>query len=234
MTIKDWPEQEKPRERLLKLGPEALSDAEVLAILLGTGSSHQTALELARHILAVSEEKYGKSLQFLIEDTEEELSEVKGMGPAKVARLKAAVEIGRRLKRGGGAWEKQITVRRGKEVFDYVRSDLESLDREHFCILLLNSRNQITGKEVVSVGSLDASIVHPREIFKNCIKKSAAAIILVHNHPSGDPSPSHDDLEVTRRLVDVGKLLGIHVLDHVIVADGRFVSLRESWSGWFA
>ncbi len=220
---------------MLRLGPGALSDAEVLAILLGTGSLNQTALEMARGILATSQEKYGKSLQFLMDDTVEELSQIKGVGPAKVARLKAAVELGKRLQRGKRVWDNQITVRRGKEVFDYVRDDLESLDREHFCILLLNSRNQITGKETVSIGSLDASIVHPREIFKNCIKKSAAAIILVHNHPSGDPSPSHDDLEVTRRLVDAGKLLGIHVLDHVIVArGGRFVSLRESWSGWFA
>ena len=127
-----------------------------------------------------------------------------------------------------------MAVRRGKDVFDYVRSSVESLDREYFRILLLNSRNQVYAEETVSMGSLDASIVHPREIFKNSIKRSAASIVLVHNHPSGDPTPSDDDLDITRRLVEAGKLLGIHVLDHVVVGRASFVSMRETCPGYFA
>jgi len=234
LTIKDWPEQDKPRERLSNLGPSALSDAELLAILLGTGSADETVLEVAQRAVAASKAQYGTSLGFLLESSEEEIKTIPGIGPAKAARLKACAEIGKRLLHGAEAAKRPYTVRRGREVFDYVRTTVEGLDREYFCILLLNSRNQVIGKEVVSVGSLDASIVHPREIFKNSIKRSAAAIVLVHNHPSGDPTPSDDDLDITKRLVEAGKLLGIHVLDHVVVARGSFVSMRETCPGWFS
>lgn len=125
-------------------------------------------------------------------------------------------------------------VRRGQEVYDLVKGELCSRDREVFAVLHLNSRNQPLSLEVVSVGTVDASIVHPREVFKAAILRSAAAIILLHNHPSGDPTPSDDDLEITKRLVDAGKLLGIHVFDHVVVANSRFVSIRESCPGWFS
>lgn len=231
LTIRDWPEQDKPRERMARLGAQYLSDAEVVAILLGTGSSSDTALGLAQRILAKSEDQCGTSLGFLLKWSQDELTAISGVGPAKAARLVAAVEIGRRLNQQ--KVEKQFSVTRGREVFEYIRLEAESLEREHFWILTLNSRNQITGKDLVSMGSLDAAIVHPREIFKCCIKKSAAAIILVHNHPSGDPDPSDDDMDITRRLVDAGKLLGIHVLDHVVVARGKYFSMRESCPGWF-
>jgi DNA repair protein RadC len=234
LTIKDWPEQDKPRERLSNLGPTALSDAELVAILLGTGSSDETAVEVAQRALAASVDQYGTSLGFLQESSEEELLAIPGIGPAKAARLKACAELGKRLLQGALAGRRPFTVRRGKEVFEYVRTTVEGLDREYFCILLLNSRNQVFAKEVVSMGSLDASIVHPREIFKNSIKRSAAAIVLVHNHPSGDPTPSDDDMDITKRLVEAGKLLGIHVLDHVVVARASYVSMRETCPGWFS
>ena len=234
MTIKDWPDQDKPRERLFREGPSALSDAELLAIILSTGSSTETALEVARRALSYSEGQYGSSFGFLLESSREEMEGIPGIGPAKAARLKACAEIGKRLLHGAERSEKPFTVRRGKEVFEYLRTTALGLDREHFSILLLNSRNQVIGREVVSVGSLDASIVHPREIFKNPIKRSAASIVLVHNHPSGDPTPSDDDLEVTKRIVEAGRLLGIHVLDHVVIARSSFVSMREICPSWFS
>lgn len=234
MTIKDWPDRDKPRERLRDLGPSALSDAELLAIVLGTGSSDETAVELAHRALARSMGQYGTSLGFLLESTEEELRQIQGIGPAKAARLRACAELAKRLANGAPADGRRYVIRRGKEVFEYLQSTVSDLDREHFCILHLNSRNEVIGREVVSIGSLDATIVHPREIFKNSIKKSAASIVLVHNHPSGNPAPSDDDLSITRRLVEAGRLLGIGVLDHVIIARGSFVSVRETCPGLFS
>lgn len=234
MTIKDWPNEDKPRERLLRLGGGALSDAELLAIILGTGNSDETAIEMAERALSDSKAQYGTGLGFLIQSTEDELEAIPGIGPAKAARLKACVELGKRLFCGTAPGEKPVTVRQGREVFDYMRSTVEGLDRECFCVLLLNSRNQVIAKEVVSLGSVDASIAHPREIFKSAIKRSAVSMILVHNHPSGDPSPSGDDIEITRRLVEVGRLLGIQVLDHVVIGRSSFASIREVHPGWFS
>lgn len=233
LTIKDWPDRDRPRERLFRLGPGALSDAEILAILLGTGNLRETALELARRILSLSEERHGTSLGFLHEAPADELLDIAGMGPAKVARLMAAAEISRRLARENDTSERPAVVRQSSDVFRLVRGDLEGLDREVFMVLTLNARNQVTAREVVSMGSLDASIAHPREIFKSSVKKSAAAIVLVHNHPSGDPNPSQEDLDVTRRLIDAGRIMGIYVLDHVVVARGSYVSIRELCPGWF-
>lgn len=228
LTIKEWPDAEKPRERLIRVGPGALSDAEVVAILLGSGSAGETAVDQAKRILAAGESEYGSGLKLLAESSVEELTRVRGLGPAKAARIKAAVELGRRL--GSCVEEPLVCVRSAMDVYRLVRGDMESLDREHFCILMLNARNQVLRREVVSIGCLDSAIVHPREIFKNCIKRSAASVILVHNHPSGDPTPSGEDLEITRRLSEGGKLLGITVLDHVIIGKGRYSSLRESGS----
>lgn len=226
MTIKDWPDGEKPRERLLRSGAGALTDAELVAIILGSGSVGETALDQAKRILAEGEREYGPGLKILADSSVEELVTVRGLGPAKVARIKAAVEIGRRLGATNGS--RSATVRSALDVYQLVRSDMEGLDREHFCILMLNSRNQVLRREVVSIGCLDSAIVHPREIFKSCIKTSAASVILVHNHPSGDPTPSTEDLEITRRLSEGGRLLGITVLDHVIIGKGRYASLREN------
>lgn len=233
MTIKDWPAGDKPREKLQELGAGSLSDAELLAILIGTGSAGETALELAQKAISQSCDAYGSNLLFLQQSTEEEMRLIPGIGPAKAARLRACAELAKRLLLGTGGNGRRYTIRRGKEAFEYIRSTAMDLDREHFYILHLNTRMEVTGKEIVSIGSLDATIVHPREIFRTSIKKSAASIVLVHNHPSGDPSPSEDDIAITKRLIEAGRLLGIAVADHVIVGRDTYISVRDVCPGLF-
>jgi DNA repair protein RadC len=218
--IKALPEEQRPRERMARVGPEALSDAELLAILLRTGWSRESALELAQRLLARP-----RGLRYLAQVSLEELAAVKGVGPAKAAQVKAAVELGRRLSRAAQAGRPQ--VRSPADVAALVMEDMRYLDREHFRTLSLNTKNQLVHLDTISVGSLNSSLVHPREVFKRAVMHSAAAVILVHNHPSGDPAPSAEDVEVTRRLVQAGGILGIAVLDHVIIGDGRYVSLKE-------
>ncbi|MBC7347551.1 MAG: DNA repair protein RadC [Clostridia bacterium] len=210
----------RPRERLAAGGPEALSSAELLAIILRTGWREESALALAQRLLARP-----RGLRYLAEAGYAELAALKGMGPAKAAQVKAAVELGRRLAQAGQA--ARTVIRSPLDVAALFMEEMRYLDREHFRVLLLNTKNQVLAQEKVSVGSINSSIVHPREVFKRAIKESAAALILVHNHPSGDPAPSREDLEVTKRLMEAGKILGIAVLDHVIIGDGRYLSLRE-------
>ncbi len=190
-------------------------------------------MELAQKAIAHSCDAYGSDLLFLQQSTEEEMRSIPGIGPAKAARLRACAELAKRLLLGTGANGRRYTIRRGKEAFEYIRSATMDLDREHFYILHLNTRAEVTGKEIVSIGSLDATIVHPREIFRTSIKKSAASIILVHNHPSGDPSPSEDDIAITKRLIEAGRLLGIAVADHIIVGRGTYISVRDACPGLF-
>ena len=220
VSIKSLPEEARPRERLQTLGPEALSTPELLAIILRTGWKEESALDLARRLLAEP-----RGLRFLAEAGLQELALFKGMGPAKAAQVKAAVELGRRLSRLSPA--KRPAVHSPLDVVSLVMEEMRFLDREHFRAISLNTKNQVLSVDTVSVGSLNTSVVHPREVFKRAIALSAAAVILVHNHPSGDPSPSREDLQVTRRLVEAGNLLGISVLDHVVIGDGRYVSFRE-------
>lgn len=212
-----------------RLGPEALTDAEVLAILLGTGSSEEPVMALSQRLLGYSMNQYGSPLGFIKSASLEELTSMCGIGPVKASRLKAAAELARRFEQRD--LNGHVTVHRARDVYDIVKQDIEDKDREHFCVVMLNVRNQVIGREVISVGTLDMSVVHPRELFKSCIKRSAAAVILVHNHPSGDPNPSDDDIEVTKRLVEAGKVLGIHVLDHIVVGKGSFCSVREITNG---
>ncbi|MCL6451474.1 MAG: DNA repair protein RadC [Acetobacteraceae bacterium] len=227
--MKDLPPEERPRERLLSQGASALSNAELLAIVIRTGSSRETALELARRVLVEGARRSGgrgspaAGLRYLLDATVQELSGLNGMGPAKVAQIKAALELGRRLASPGV----RPTVKSPRDVADLVMERMRYLDREHFQVVLLNTRNQVLGVELVSVGTLSSSVVHPREVFKAALRRSAAAIILVHNHPSGDPTPSPEDVGLTRRLSQGGHLLGVEVLDHVVIGDGCFVSLRE-------
>lgn len=209
-------------------GAASLSDAELLAILLGSGARGESAVELARRIL---EDGEGSGLARLARIDAMELMRIKGVGKAKACRVKAAIEMGARLR---SAQRKLTTIRNAADVGQLMMPRLSYLDREHFFVVLLSTKNQVLGTELVSVGSLNASLAHPREIFKTCVRHSAASIILVHNHPSGDPSPSPEDILMTRRLIEAGRIMGIEVLDHVIIGDGRYLSLRESgieWSG---
>ena len=218
-TMKELPEDIRPRERLLKEGAGALSESELLAILLGTGSREATALELASLLMARF-----KNLRLLLDATVEELSEVKGVGPAKASQVKAALELARRVSQYSGPSRPVITS--PDDAAGLVMEEMRHYDREHFRALLLNTKNQVIGTDNVSVGTLNSSAVHPRELFRNAIKRSAASVILVHNHPSGDPTPSREDLDVTGRLSEAGKIIGIEVLDHIIIGDNRFTSFK--------
>ncbi|HAA90786.1 MAG: DNA repair protein RadC [Thermoanaerobacterales bacterium 50_218] len=202
------------------VGPGALSTGELLAILLRTGTKEESALELANRLLGNPD-----GVRFLVEASLEELCKVKGVGLAKATQIKAAIEFGRRISCMGSTWRPKISC--PEDVSSLIMEEMCYLDREHFKVILLNTKNQVLAVETISVGSLSSSLVHPREVFKKAIQRSAAAIILVHNHPSGDPTPSNEDLEVTKRLREAGKILGIEVLDHIIIGDHRFVSMKE-------
>jgi DNA repair protein RadC len=220
LTIKSLPEQLRPRERMREAGPGALSSAELLAIILGSGSQDGSAIDLAHHLL-----QGPRGMRLLAEATIEELCGVKGIGPAKAAQIKAAVELGKRLSCMSQGL--RPTVRSPQDVCSLVMEEMCYLDREHFRVVILNTKNQVLAVETISVGSLNSSLVHPREVFKPAVLKSAAAVILLHNHPSGDATPSSEDLEITRRLAEAGKLIGIEVLDHIIIGDHVFTSLKE-------
>jgi len=218
-TIKDLPEDLRPRERMLAFGAQALSNAELLAILLRTGNPQETALEVAQRLLSQP-----GGLRYLAEASLEELKGQRGIGLAKAAQIKAAIELGRRL----AAFRPERPVIKGPaDAAHLLMDEMRYLDREHFRTISLNTKNRVLAIDNVAVGSLNSSYVHPREVFKGPVRRSAAAVILVHNHPSGDPAPSLEDIQVTRRLVEAGKVLGIEVLDHLILGDGSFVSMKE-------
>ena len=221
-SITDLPADQRPRERLLAEGEAALSDAELLAIVLRSGTVDDTAIGLAQKLLA----RFG-SFRQLATRAPAELAATKGVGPAKVAQIKAAVEIGRRAA-AEQATEPGRELSHSGTVFEMYAPRLRDCKKEVFLILLVDARNRVFREVPISQGSLTASIVHPREVFHEAIRHQAAAIFCVHNHPSGDPQPSRHDLAITRRLVDTGILLGIHLLDHVIVADSGYYSFADS------
>lgn len=218
--LREWPEDERPRERLLKHGPETLSDAQLLAIILRNGDGGRTALDLGRELLDRSGGLAGVARAGI-----SELCEVKGIGPAKAAEIKAAIELGRRNQRPALAG---ASLCASQDVADFFLPRLKDHKREEFRCVLLDTKNRVIRDLTVSIGSLTASLVHPRDTFKTAVRESAAAVIFVHNHPSGDARPSQEDIQLTRRLVQAGDLLGIRVLDHVIVGDGAHFSFRDS------
>jgi DNA repair protein RadC len=220
IMIRDLPPEERPREKLKTLGAEALTNAELLAILVRTGNSNESAVQLATRILS-----RGGGLKNLPCLSLEDLQENRGIGPDKAVTIKAALELGCRL--ATAPREASGSISNPRQAADLFMEELRYKKKEYFKILLLNTKNHVISREEISVGSLSASIVHPREIFNMPLRKSAASVILFHNHPSGDPSPSQEDLEVTRRLVDAGNILGITVRDHIIIGDGCFFSFRE-------
>jgi DNA repair protein RadC len=219
-TIHDLPAEERPRERLRKLGPDALSSVELLALIIGRGIPGRSVLTIAHELL-----KQFKSVKGVSEATIEELSAVKGIGAAKAAQLKAAFELGRRQDLYDEPVTFEITTPRA--VVKAIRASIQDKAKEHFKLLLLNTRNRIIGIAAISTGTANASLVHPREVFKAAISHGAASVVLAHNHPSGNPEPSDDDVSLTRRLVEAGRLLGIEVLDHIIVTHKDSISFKE-------
>ncbi|MBI4597997.1 MAG: DNA repair protein RadC [Candidatus Omnitrophica bacterium] len=219
LTVRDLPLSERPRERLTRLGAEALSDQELLACVLGRGVAGESVLVAAQRLLAT----FGH-LPGVAEASVEQLSGVYGIGPAKAVQLKAAAELARRMALAGS--HDQPAIDSAEAAAAIVRPHLLEKKKEHFVALLLDSRHRLIRLAPIAIGSLSATLVHPRELFKEAIAASAAAVIVAHNHPSGDPEPSAHDLELTTRLMEAGVLLGIEVLDHVIVATGGTSSLR--------
>lgn len=217
--IKDWPEDERPREKLLKRGPDTLTDAELLALILRTGDavSGRSALDLGRELLL----KFG-DLRSIAAATPAEICLIKGTGPAKAACIKAALELAVRFR--GRRLESHERYTSPQQVFEHYHYTYRDRRKEYFLALLLDGKNRVIREVRVSEGSLNQSIVHPREVFSQAVRDSAAAVILVHNHPTGDPSPSREDLEITRRLREAGELMGIKVLDHIIIGDDAFLS----------
>lgn len=217
--IKDMPRNLRPRERSMDVGMNNLSDQEVLAIIIRSGYREHTAIDVSMNLL----HRYG-SLKNISQLTVEDLCKIKGIGKDKSIMLKAAFEIGKRSKMEK-IEKKQILS--SKDASIVLEDNLRGLNKEHFIILMLNTKNFLLGIETVSIGSLNSSIVHPRELFKSAINKSAAAIILAHNHPSGDATPSREDIEVTKRIKSGGQLLGIDVIDHIIIGDNSYYSFKE-------
>lgn len=218
MKIKDFPEQNRPRERFLKYGPETLSDAELFAIFLRTGTINENVVDMSNRLIS----EYG--IDKLFECSLKELQKIKGIGPSKAMQVLAMSELGKRYK------DSQKPVKflsSAKKVFEFMHEKLKDEKQENFIVILLNNRNYFIKDVLITKGVLDASIIDSREIFKPAIKNSAARIILVHNHPSGDPTPSKEDLEITEKIIDAGDFLGIKVLDHVIIGKGTYWSWKE-------
>ncbi|MUK86972.1 DNA repair protein RadC [Ornithinibacillus sp. L9] len=220
IMIKDVPKEDRPRERLLKLGASHLSNQEILAILLGSGTKEESVMALANRVLM-----HFEGLKLLKDATIEELTAIKGIGSAKGVLILSAIEIGKRMNEYKPL--ERYVIRSPEDGADYIMEELRSLKQEHFVVLFLNTKNQIIHRQTIFIGSLNASIVHPREVFREAVKRSAASIIVAHNHPSGDPTPSQEDIHVTRRLVESGKMIGIELLDHLVIGDRKFVSLKE-------
>lgn len=216
MKIKDFPKVDRPREKLEHYGPERLSDSELLAILLRTGSEGINVIELANKILR----KFGGA--GLISASIQELKNTFGLGSAKASEIIAAFELSRRFLQN----KQSVLLLSPKDVWDQLR-DIRDNKKEHFVIFFLDVRNQEIKREIVSVGSLNANLVHPREVFESAVRHLAAQIIMAHNHPSGDLEPSKNDIEITKRLINAGKIIGIEVMDHIIVSRDKFYSFKE-------
>ncbi len=220
VAIREMPAEERPRERLSKHGPSVCSTAELIAILLRTGTTERSALGLGELLLSEFQ-----GLRGVATATIEQLSAVKGVGEVKAIQIAAAIELGKRNAVLGG--EEKPIIRSPQDVANLLMPELRDLKKEHLKSLLLDTKNRVLKIMSVSVGILDSSLVHPREVFKDAIIASAAAIIVAHNHPSGDPTPSAEDRRITQRLAEAGQILGIELLDHIVLGDNKWVSLKE-------
>ena len=220
LMIRDFPSSERPRERFLRDGPQSLSNQEIIALLLRTGTKNESVLQLSERLLT-----YFDGLRLLKDASIEEMTSIHGIGEAKAIQLLAAVEIGRRI--GNLRYPDRYVIRSPEDCANYCMNDMRFLTQEHFVCVYLNTKNQVLHKQTIFIGSLNASIVHPREVFKEAFRRSAASIICLHNHPSGDPTPSKEDIDVTKRLLECGRMIGIDVLDHLIIGEKKYVSLKE-------
>lgn len=218
--IMDLPESERPRERLLKYGAEVLSNSELLAIILVSGTHKENVINLSSRILKQSE-----GLNGLLGLVPEEIMSLDGIGKAKAAQIIALGELAKRFKsyRAGDV----SIIKQPKDAADLVMEEMRYLRKEHLKLIMINTKNIVISMKDVSIGSLNSSIVHPREIFTEAIRRNSASIIICHNHPSGDPTPSKEDINVTERLKECGKLLGIDLLDHLVIGNGSYISLKE-------
>jgi DNA repair protein RadC len=219
-TVRDMPREERPRERLQALGAGALSAQELLAIVIGRGVAGKPVTAIAQELIW----RFG-SVGGVSEATIEELSRIKGLGNAKAIQLKACFELAKRMELASDV--EDFTITSPQSVVKAVRARIKDKAKEHFMLIILNTRNKVTSINNVSVGTLNASLVHPREVFRDAIRQSASSVVLAHNHPSGDETPSEEDLKITKRLVEAGKIIGIEVLDHIIIGKDGFCSFKE-------
>ncbi|HYD02856.1 MAG TPA: DNA repair protein RadC [Alphaproteobacteria bacterium] len=218
MHIKDIPSYDRPRERMKRLGTGALSDAEILALILQKGTRKESIISVSQKLLA----KY--PIDKIGNLSINELRSIHGIGEIKAMQLLAAFELQKRIKTG-----KKSKIKNAKEVFLHFKNKMKNLNQENFIVLMLNTKNDIIKEKTIAIGTLDSVIIHPREIFRDAIKESASAIILVHNHPSGDPAPSPEDIAITEKLANIGEEIGIQILDHVIVGN-KYWSWKEQSS----
>jgi len=223
--IRDLPARERPRERLREYGAASLSNAELLAIVLRTGAAAESVLDLATKLLA----HFG-GLVGLARAGFGELCQVHGLGEAKASQLKAALELGRRLI--STTAEERVVVRSPQDVANLLQAEMALLDQEQLRVVLLNTKNQVMGVREVYRGSVNTSLLRPSELFRDAVRENCPALVVVHNHPSGDPTPSAEDVEVTKQIVEAGKLLDIEVLDHLIIGQQKYISLKEKGLGF--
>lgn len=221
-AIKSWPSSDRPRERMMDLGAAYLSDSELLAIVIGSGAGKNNAIDVGRAVI----KKFG-GLSGVESASVDEIRSVPGMGVNKAAAVKAALELGRRFAAPSNA-ARARQIRTADDVYALCTAKMKNLKREIFSVMLLNSRHRLMKTVTVSEGALGGTVVHPREVFNSAIRESAHSVILAHNHPSGDPEPSEDDINLTRRLVEAGRLIGIGVVDHLIIGDGDYFSFANN------
>ena len=218
--IRDFPLSERPRERFLREGARGLSNQELIALLLRTGTKNESVLQLADRLIIKFD-----GLRMLKDASVQEITGINGIGEAKAIQLLAAVELGRRVH--NLMTTDRYVIRSPEDCANFLMEELRFLSQEHFVCVYLNTKNQVLHKQTIFIGSLNSSIVHPREVFKEAFRRSAASIICAHNHPSGDPTPSKEDIDVTKRLIECGRLIGIDILDHLIIGEKKYVSLKE-------
>ena len=219
-AVREMPEEDRPRERLARLGPEALRDAELLAVLFRTGTREMGAVALAERVLV----HFG-DLRSLSRASIEELQQMKGLGAVKAIEIKAALELGLRL--AAHTDRQRVRIRSAQDVVDLLMLRFKECETEHFKCVLLNAKHEVMKVLDVSQGGLDGTAALPRDVFRQAVREGACGVIVCHNHPSGDPEPSRDDLSLTKRLADAAAVLGVSLLDHIVFGDGRHVSIKE-------